>query len=206
MDSSIPPPPSRSALRQRPWYLVVTMMVTWLSGVAGLLTGLRIISFLRAGRIPATNFKGMESAALELLVSVLAHAKITFPLAVAYALLSGLLVVSSGVAMSGRRGGRSLALQAVLANAALAILAYALTPFARAAYAEGVARAALELPRPASGEEAAVMGVASWWVWRLKLIFIDLGPLVLAAFALTRARTKAFFDAMGRAADGAEEP
>ena len=37
--------------------------------------------------------------------SLLAHPRIAFPLAVAQVLLSGLLVVASGLAMGGRRGG-----------------------------------------------------------------------------------------------------
>ncbi len=59
---------------------------------------------------------------------MLANARVTFPLAVGEVILSALLVVASGLAMGGRRGSRSLALQAIAANALLVLAAFVLTP------------------------------------------------------------------------------
>jgi hypothetical protein len=130
---------------------------------------------------------------------------VTFPLAVGEVLLSGLLVVASGLAMGGRRGARSLALQAILANALLAVAAFKLTPFLRAAWIDGVlkATAAVELPP----QQREIYARADFWQFFLgmKLVMIDLGTLALGALALTRSRTKIYFEAAARAAEQAEE-
>jgi hypothetical protein len=130
---------------------------------------------------------------------------VTFPLAVAEVILSGLLVVASGLALGGRRGSRSLALQAIVANALLAIVEYLITPGVRAAYTEGWIRAVATLS--VSPEERDVLtnvGLLHWG-FRLRLA-LYLGALGLGALALTRARAKGFFEAVARATERPEEP
>ena len=45
-----------------------------------------------------------------------------------------------------------------------------------------------------------------WWFERIRFAIIDLGIFGFAAFALTRPRTKVFFEAVAEAAESAEEP
>jgi hypothetical protein len=190
------------------------MVLTWFAGVHGLNTGFSTASFLRSGTIPdlatavqrtGTMAEVLESAGIQALQAMLAHSRVTFPLSVAEVILSGLLVIASGLAMGGRRGARGLALQAIAANAALAILAFALTPFVRTAYIDGVLKVAAGLTLPAPQREVLSDAGLIQWAFRIKLAVFDLGVLALGALALTRGRTKQYFEAMARAADRAEE-
>jgi hypothetical protein len=190
------------------------MVLTWFAGVNGLNEGLKEASLLRASRLPdlttaatqiGTVQEVMAAALLQAQQAVLAHGRVTFPLSIAEVILSALLVIASGLAMGGRRGARGLALQALGANALLALVAFALTPFVRAAYVDGVMRAAEGLPLPPP--QRGMLGDAAFWQWffRVKLAVFDLGTLALGALALTRGRTKTYFAAMARAAERAEE-
>jgi hypothetical protein len=215
VDSSVPPPPSPSRTHLRPWYLVAAMVLTWFVGVTGLSEGFGIAAFLRVGALPdlATATLHVASTAdvqqlvrFETQRALLAHARITFPLAVAEAILSGLLVMVSGLAMGGRRGTRTLALQALAANAVLVIVAYLLTPAIRAASLDGLLRAVDTIALPPQQREFFSNRGIMTWAFRFKLVVVDLGGLALGALALTRARTKTYFEAEARAAEGPDEP
>jgi hypothetical protein len=119
-------------------------------------------------------------------------------------LLSGLLVVASGLAMGGRPGARALALQAILANAALLVIAYALTRSVRVAWIDAVLRTADAIPEGAP--TLVYLPAILRWGLPVKLAIFDLGPLLIGAFALTRARTKTYFEEAARAAEAPEEP
>jgi hypothetical protein len=216
VDSSIPPPPpsGHAAARLRPWYLIAAMMVTWFAGMYGFMSGFETARFLRSGRIPDITAVPQAGAAAEALATALgellraqiANARVTFPLAVGQAILSGLLIIASGLAMSGRRGSRGLVLQALLANALFAVAAYVLTRPVRAAYVDELVHAAQKLP--AGSPQRAQFGSSPvvWWIWRIRLVLLDLAPLAVAWWAVTRERSKAFFDAVARATEGAEDP
>jgi hypothetical protein len=200
-------------VRLRPWYLIAAMMTTWFAGMYGFMTGFETARFLRSGRIPditAAPQAGVAAEALatalgELLRATVVHARVTFPLAVGQAILSGLLIIASGLAMSGRRGSRNLVLQALLANAIFAIAAYVLTRPVRAAYVDELVRAAQKLPAGPQRDQFGNSAVV-WWLWRIRLVLLDLGPLLVAWWAVTRERSKAFFDAVARATESAEDP
>ena len=91
----------------------------------------------------------------------------------------------------------------------LAIAAYLLTPAVRATYIDSVLHAmeGVTLPDPqwAALGKISVTPAVLQWGFRFRLIFF-LGPLGLGAFALTRERTKAFFEAVARATERPEEP
>jgi hypothetical protein len=191
------------------------MVLTWFVGVQGLNTGFTTAAFLHAGTVPdvatAAQHAGtmadvQQIAALEALRAMLMYARVTFPLAVAEAILSGLLVVASGLAMGGRRGARSLALQAIGANALLAVTAFALTPSVRAVYIDGIMRAVDTVSLPEPQREMFTNARFIHWLLRIKLVVVDLGTLALGALALTRGRTKTYFEAVARAAESADEP
>jgi hypothetical protein len=190
------------------------MVLTWFVGLNEMNLGFSTAARLRAGTIPditsvATHTGAIgdifESGALYAVRATLAHPRITFPLSVAEAILAGLLIIASGLAMGGRRGARGLALQALLANAALAILVFALTPFVRGAYIEGVLRAVDTLTLDPPQREALTNVGVFQWAMRFKLAF-ELGVFGLGALALTRTRTKTFFEAVARATERTEEP
>jgi hypothetical protein len=190
------------------------MVLTWFIGVNEMNLGFTTAARLRAATIPdiasvATHTGTMadifEYGALYAVRATLSHPRITFPLAIAEAILAGLLIITSGLAMGGRRGSRALALQALLANATLAILAFVLTPFVRGAYIEGVLRAVDTLTLDAPQREALTNVGVYQWAMRFKLVF-QLGVLGLGALALTRTRTKTFFEAVARATERTEEP
>jgi hypothetical protein len=215
---SVPPPPSRddpgappALAKLRPWYLVAAMVLTWFVGVYGLSFGATIASLLRSGRLPDVTTAALhtdtlravgEYAALQQIRALLVHPGVSFPLAVAQVLLSGLLVVASGLAIGGRKGARGLALQALAANAVLVVAAFALTPFQRAAYVDGFLKAVENASIPAPQREAFTPSMLLWIV-RTRFV-LDLSVLALGALALTRARTKDFFAAVARAKEDQE--
>ncbi len=59
---------------------------------------------------------------------------------------------------------------------------------------------------PAPQREALTNPRVMLWAWRIKLVLFDLGTLALGALALTRARTKTYFEAVARATESPEEP
>lgn len=218
VDSSIPPPPAASERKLRPWYLVPGLALMWCIAVHGLMVALASIAFLRQGTLPdvasaAANARGgtdpTEIFAFWGTVEVdaiLRHARVLFPLSVAQLLLCSMLVIGSGLAMTGRRGARGFTLQALVASAALAGVAYALTGAVRAECVETVARFAATLPANLPQHAFYSNRETLWWILRMRLALGELVPFALGVLILTRPRTKLYFDAMARAAESAEDP
>jgi hypothetical protein len=189
------------------------MALTWFAGVLGMRTGFQLAIILRNGTLPDVATAAQRVAGgIDLLVlyevvkleALFGVRRVAFPLAIAQTLLAGLLVIASGLAMSGRRGSRALALQALAANALLIGLAYALTRGPREAGLDAVVRAASAL-RPGRLTWAQNREVISW-IPRIWMIAAEIGALALGALALTRARVKTYFEAVARATESAEEP
>ncbi|TKD13290.1 hypothetical protein [Polyangium fumosum] len=226
--SAPPPPPSSSARRRtlRPWYLVAAMILAWLIGVQGLSEAFATLVYLREGNLPdvASLTSNLKDAAepIESLMALQEAARLrtlgemshlAFPLSVGRFLLSVLLVIASGMAMSGRPGARMLAIQALLANAALATVTFWLLRDARYAWVDSVMRVGDVLPAlpssaPADQREAwPLLLDRRLWLWlpRARLILFDVGALVLATITLTSPRTKAFFEAVAAAQEQTED-
>jgi hypothetical protein len=203
--TSYPPPePLSRKLGLRPRYLVGAMIVTWFVGVQGLTMGLHVASYLRHGNpavVEVTTHTPREALEVARLRALGDMPDVAFPLAAAQIILSGLLVVSSGLAMGGRRGARALALQAICAHVAFAAVDYALTKNVRAAGFDAYARTAIEM----GGEVKDSLGVSAWWRERIAYLVFHGVTMAIGAFALTRDRTKAFFAAVARATERAEE-
>jgi hypothetical protein len=210
-----------------PWFLVAAMILAWALGVKALLDSLSTLLFLRDANLPdvealASTIKDakepigplFELAAVAYTRSIGEASAIAFPLGAARLVLSMLLVVACGMVMSGRPGSHRLALQALLANAALATLTFWLMRHARYAWADTVVhtRAMMpELAEPAPPELTmwwARMQDRRFWLWlpRIWLVLFDVGALLLAAMTLTSPRTKAFFDAAEAASAEQDEP
>jgi hypothetical protein len=204
------------------------MVLTWLVGVSGLMSGCSTVMVLQQDSIADISTElGKQGSgdpvqamwvaiySAQFKATIEAHA-VTFPLSVAKLLLSALLVVASVLAMGGRPGARPLALQALAANAALAAVDYALTRSVRSSWIEAVGRVGDMLPRSIEQSQdleaqgAALRLITSrhvwWWFERVRFIVIDLGIFGFAALALTRQRTKVYFEAVAESPEPSEEP
>jgi hypothetical protein len=193
------------------------MITTWFIGVQGVANGYNTAAFLRAGRLPDVasalqHVRGgdiVDLAALDRVAqldAIAAAVAATFPLAVAKLLLSAVLVVASGMAMSGRRGARAFALQVLLVNAALAAIEYVLTRGVRAAWVDTILRAAQTLPEMLPERDHFTSKELLVWVARFRETAVDLAGLALGVWALTRRRTRTYFDAVARLSQHTDEP
>lgn len=189
-----------------PWFLLGAMVMTWFIGMYGVTSGAETIAFLRQGAVPAAPSDGSTAGGSTDTAAYLHAARQravaearsrTFPLAVAQALLSLLLVVGSVSTLAGRRSARSLVTQALVANALLALLYYALTRNLRGAYIDEVARAGPELF--GRKDEHVSPYALLWWSERIKLVVFELGSLGLAFLAVHAKRSRAYFDSTTRA-------
>ena len=222
MDSARPPShsPTRVGPRSlRPWYLVAAMVLTWFLGVHGMTSGCSTLRYLHEGSVvdmtTATQSAKNDDDPRRVIFVIHEVARLTamnemrqltFPITIAKLLLAGLLVVASGLAMAGRPGARSLALQALFANVALAVISYLLMRDVRAGWIETVAREGATLSPLDPAHAQLVDRRFLWWLERTRFAVFDLMALALAAFALTRQRTKIFFEAVAEAAETTEEP
>jgi hypothetical protein len=220
MDSTRPPsisPAGASPRSLRPWYLVAAMVMTWFLGVQSMSAGCTTLRQVRDGgavEVAAATEAAQKDDPHQLILIVYDAARtkaaiemrqITFPLGVAKLLLAGLLVIASGLAMAGRPGARSLALQALVANVALSIVAYVLTRDVRAHWIDAVARAGATLPQVEPREAQLLDPRFIWWLERTRLVVLDIGAMLLAAIALTSRRSASFFAAVAAAGDSSED-
>ncbi len=192
------------------------MVIAWFVGVYALSAGFTAASVLHKGLAPdiataRTAAYGGGLQELEALwiaaerTALFARRDLYFPLAATQAALGGLLVIASGLAMSGRPGSRSFALQALGANVALAVARYVLSRDVRGACIDEMLRVASTLPADMPLRRALESREALWWRERVSLAIFDLGTLGLGAIALTRERAKLYFEAAARAAESTEE-
>lgn len=189
------------------------MMFTWFIAFNGLTNGWATLAFLREGNVTAIEDAQKHAmnrdSPFEQVVEVEAAARlraitdarqITFPLGVAKMLLAGFLLVASGMALGGRKGARSLALQALAANAALAVIDYALTSGVRTAWIDAIAQARDTMPYMMPQQALLMNPEWLWWGERIRLVVVDIGAIGLAVLALTSRRSKSFFAAAAAAA------
>jgi hypothetical protein len=193
------------------------MVLTWCVGVRGLMAGCSSVAYLRGSTVPdiATARRNAEVAGdvpefVALFTAATLEAmhgieRIMLPLSLAQALLAVVLVIASGLTMGSRPGARRLAIQALAANALLTVVTYVLTRNVRATAIDAVVNAAQTLSPDLPQRAMFSTPETLWWFGRI-IVAGEIGTLALAAFALTRARTKTYFDAVARAASSAEEP
>jgi hypothetical protein len=223
---------SAAAGAKRPWYLMAAMCLMWVFGAMSAASGCSNVTYLRgSNELPETIDKllaeskadSKEAADKPGPAAGLAHPLVraslvreqarlvatsnvhrrAFPLALAQLMLGLVLVVAAAAAMAGRPGWREIAVQAITANAALAIAAFALLAPVR----EATTRAtATELVDRGAGLDAGLGRDASIGARQRELtasesqvLGVELLLFGLCALALTRGRTKAFFAAADRA-------
>ena len=180
----------------------MAMVVTWLSGVYGVTCGCGAVVYLREGHGPDETFAVSDAQAISdksqavlayrvgaEMRAVAAYSKVMLPVSVAQVLLSILLVAASAMALAGRPGSRSFAMQTLAANAAFAIIAFiAKTETARALVMETFQRRAADRRRPdrrqtnprstgyrASGSPSScgVLGFAAAAMWSKRTAFLE---------------------------------
>ena len=179
------------------------MVMTWFVGMYGLTAGCETVAYLRQGNMPEAISVTQQAQDARDFVRVSKQRAIaqarnrTFPLSVAEALASLVLIVGSVMAISGRRGARSLVTQALVANAALALVDYALTSEVRSQYIAEVARAGPELFAHKLDHASSLTPIL-WWSERIKLVVFELGTLTVAFLAVQAKRSRDYFDASAR--------
>lgn len=204
-------------------------MLLWLVGVSGLMSGCSTMMVLRQnsvadvaselskqadGDVIQMLWVAMYSAQFRAMLN--AHA-VTYPLSIAKFLLAGMLVLTSVAAMNGRRGARGMAMQAIAANALLALLDFVLTRSVRAEWIEAVGRASEMLPVAKAGARRedieaqqalfAMMRNRQFWFWaeRIRLVLLEVAIFGSALFSLSRPRTKRFFEASEKLLNAEDE-
>jgi hypothetical protein len=122
--------------RKRPLLLLAGMLLCTLMAMAGSVNGFTELVHFRSGTVAEAPLTPGVDAADQEAAQRFVHAwgealdrarSVRLPLSVANMLLSGLLLIAATRASAGRPGSGSLALQAVGANAALAVVDYLLS-------------------------------------------------------------------------------
>jgi hypothetical protein len=201
----------------RPWFLVAALVLAWFVGAHGAATGCATVAILREGVIPdrtalegdaaVTDPHGAVRLAHEaaLLRAIAARRDLTFPLGVARLILSTVLVVGCAMAMAGRPGARSFALQAIFAYALFAGVDFALSRPVRADWIPEVAAAAVDIARRTETPAPSIFDfrdISVWyWMERIRFGLLEIGSMGLACAALLAPRSRAYFAAV--AAEGA---
>ncbi len=192
----------------------MAMVMTWLSGVYGVTIGCGTVMYLREGRVPDETFALADAQAIPEpnaavdsyrtgaeMRAIAAYSTTMLPLSVAQVLLSILLVAASAMALAGRPGSRSFALQTLAANAIFAAVAYGVKTDMRTQWVTATAEAAQQIDGdPVFGKTPS----SFYMVARAQLAFYEVGVVGFAVLALLSKRTSVFMQAVARAEDQRE--
>jgi len=203
---------ARPALgRKRPWYLILALVCAWVFGASAMNEGCSTVGFYKTDRSELTSTvqelaKDADRDAVAQITngyfSVMDGAKNrVFPLGVASLLLGGVMWGFAAGAMAGRAGARSSLLQVICVHATVVVLAFMLTPDVRAAVVDADMKLSSLQPEPHSAplrearrllrEHRALVPVIG-----MSLHLFGYGLVLLA---LTRRRSREFFDAASAA-------
>jgi hypothetical protein len=202
MPAAEPPHP------KRPWYLVAALLAALTFGVSGGCEGYRNVEVLRNTFTdpPAAGTDADRAdveSARERLHSVMDEDKNrVFPVSVAMMLLGMTTMLFALRAMAGRAGARQVLIQLVVAQAGLALASYPLLTSTRNAQldledAHLIGDAHEQMPQDAPPEAERIMRIEVA-VWRLRapiLLAIHSLGAAFIVIALTRQRSRQFFEA-----------
>ena len=200
------PPPAR----KRPWYLVIALIGAWVFGASGMTDGCSTVAFFKSDRIDAsavvasitddTNRSAAQGITEEYFASVDAAKARVYPLGVAALLLGAVMWACAAGAMAGRPGARKALIQVLCVQAALVAVGYFLTADVRASALAAEAKLhALDPPSKGSPGLTHALGLlrdglrSPATITGLRLLSNG-----LIIFALTRARTREFFEPAAR--------
>jgi hypothetical protein len=180
---------------RRPVYLVVALITMWLVGLRAVGEGLSVIQTVR-DPFQATNALGHgnlhEVIQAAVVTATAANGKAMLPIGIAELLLGGALVVVAVRGLFRRKMSISIALQVLLANFVLTVLAYVIREPLRAAVVEAVVQSGLEpqLAGTRQDESQQIVRTKWWWSFRVAL-GLQLTALVLSAVALSSRASRA---------------
>jgi len=206
-------PPTLSTPSKRPWYLAFALLAAMSLGMVGGCSGMLVMATLHAdvgdvstqcepevasadGTTNADDADRVRSLCEAWLTSLSNARSRVFPIAIATLLLGYGAVFFAARARRGRASARPLLVQLIAAQAVLGIVAYVLQPDTRRAETEFVIAktTARERARTADSSElreatrtGARLAAPAW------LAFTELADLLMI-LALTRPRSRAFFD------------
>jgi hypothetical protein len=213
---------AEQARPRRPWYLTIALYALCIIGASGMSTGCNDLDFLRGSQVlpdiisktleePASSFvrTGMlrEKARLE---AIAEHHEDSFPVSLARLLLSVVLLAAAGACLLRRGGSRKFALQAIGANAILAIIAFKVLAPVHESMADALAIDAVDnLPLKASAieREHSIEEYRGAFIWLdgVRFIVFELGVFAAIAVTLTRRSSIVFLDS-DHAANDPDQP
>lgn len=197
--------------RRRPWFLILALVVCSILGAGGFIGGMETVAVYRTTQLDTSvrlkdlkedGHRQAAQASVDHLVEVLEQERPKmFPLSVAELVLGLAMFILAAAAMAGRGGARSSLVQIVLVQAALIVGTYVATPKVRWAAADMELTIRAGELEEAGNDPAIVKDTVS----RFRQIepAITGGVLggrmmvaLLIVLALTRKRTRAFYEAM----------
>lgn len=191
----------------RPWYLVLVLLVCSCLGAWGATEGWALIDIYRGAQVDVArdvtreeDRKAIQAAVDNMLVAMDAERPRIFPLAAAELVLGIAMFVFAAGAMTGRPGARRVLVQVVIAQAALVILTFLVTPKLRASNIE-LMLAQTNMKALSHGEkaESVELTIPAMRVFFRGLTIAWLGVrsavAALVVVGLTRSRARAFYDA-----------
>jgi len=181
----------------RPGYLVVALLLAWFWGLRTAHEGY-VVASIAVDPLHGDTLALPPPLRDAMVRAIGESSQIALPLGILQVILGGLLVVLSAVTLFRGRVSLSFMLQAIGANALLAVLAHALGAPLR----EAMIRVLAESPEvfgvdPADLDSGTLTSVYRW-AFHLGL-GVELCVLFGLALALTRPAAKAFLTAAGRA-------
>jgi hypothetical protein len=213
--TSIPPASEGARGRKRPWYLVVALVLVSLAGVTAAADGCTIVGYYR-GALPmeAPLADGISTVDAELIQEATDRLKSTleqerrvvFPMAASGLVLGMAMFAFAAAAMAGRDGARRAVTQLVAVRAVVLGVEFMTTRHVREADEElRRARTAADI-RSAHAQQADYM-IAQQEAWPKRfgrgvavgVVTIKILAFGLVVLALTRQRTRAFYEAAGEA-------
>jgi hypothetical protein len=194
---------------KRPWYLFAALIAGWIYGAQALGNGYETVLWYRGDRPDFTaeadaatdpHAREVILAATEQYVAKMDAARQRqFPIAIASILLGGAMILFAARSMAGREGARSALVQVVGVHAAVVVAGFLLTSQVTRARFELDQRIGEERVRRSFGitqpPEADAMGKALVRVWPGFEVFLRTLASGLIIVALTRPRSRAFFEA-----------
>lgn len=213
--TTIPPASADARARKRPWYLVVALVLVSLAGVTAAADGCAIVGYYR-GALPmeAPLADGISTADAQLIQEATEHLKSTldqdrhvvFPMAIGGLVLGMAMFAFAAAAMAGRDGARRAVTQLVAVRAVVLTVEFMTTRHVREADEELRRARTVADVRSAHSQQADYV-IAQQDAWQKRwgrtlavgAVTIKILAFGLVVLALTRQRTRAFYEAAGEA-------
>lgn len=173
------------AAPKRPLSLIIAMLVATMMGMGGVAQGCATVQVFRAGAVPERPLSPGADVAVEEATRALEKAELAIrldarrtllPLGIANLLLSALLFGAAWRVLGLRPGARSLATQAIAANALFAVVEYVMTREVRGklamAFADHLPREAMKGVAMSEAELWSALDATAWMLFRVRLVVL----------------------------------